>query len=170
MPRTQGVMNMLVVLARTFQKTARVFITLGSLLALVDVGGCKGLPTLEQQELLVRANNLMLEHVTTRAVVNVWGKPPHHHSEFTPFFVMPDRSMIPRSRVDTGEPPKGWESMVDAGEGVFFAYPDRGWLLVFFDELLVYKEELKPEKMQALVNAWAYEDRFKTRLDDTPIP
>ncbi|TKS60099.1 MAG: hypothetical protein EWM72_01611 [Nitrospira sp.] len=170
MPRTQSVMNMLLAPARTFQKTARVFITLGSLLALVDVGGCKGLPTLEQQELLVRANNLMLEHVTTRAVVNVWGKPPHHHSEFTPFFVMPDRSMIPRSRVDTGEPPKGWESMVHAGEGVFFAYPDRGWLLVFLDELLVYKEELKPEKMQALVRDWAYQDRFRTRLDEAPAP
>ena len=148
----------------------RVFCALSFLLGLIGVGGCKELPTLEQQELLVRADNLVLEQITTRAVVNVWGKPPHLHSEFTPFFVMPDRSMIPRSRVALGEAPKGWDAEVHAGEGVFFAYPDRGWLLVFFDEQLVYKEELKPEQMQALVEGWAYEDRFKTRLDETPIP
>jgi len=156
--------------ARSGQKIMRVFIGLSCLLALVDLGGCKGAPTLEQQEMLVRADNLVLEQITTRAVVNVWGEPPHHHSEFTPFFVMSDRSMIPRSRVPTGEAPKGWDSAVHAGEGVFFAYPDRGWLLVFFDEHLVYKEELKPEQMQALVEAWNYEDRFKTRLDDAPVP
>lgn len=138
------------------------------LLALVHVVGCKGMPPLAQQEQMVRANNLVLEKITTRAVVNVWGKPPHHHSEFTHFFVMPDRSMIPRSRVVAGEPPKGWDSMVHAGDGVFFAYPDRGWLLVFLDEQLVYKEELKPEQMQSLVNAWAYEDRFRTRIDGAP--
>lgn len=140
------------------------------LLVFAAVAGCKGMPTLEQQEQLVRANNLVLEHVTTRAVVNVWGKPPHHHSEFTQFFVMPDRSMIPRARVVAGEAPKGWDAGVHAGEGVFFIYPDRGWLLVFFDEHLVYKEELKAEQLQAIVKAWAYEDRFRTRLDGAPAP
>lgn len=136
----------------------------------VEAAGCKGLPTLEEQEQLVRANKLVPERLTTRAVVNVWGKPPHHHSEFTHFFVMPDRSMIPRSRVVAGEAPKGWDAGVHAGEGVFFAYPDRGWLLVFLDEQLVYKEELKAEQFHALVKAWAYEDRFKTRLDGAPAP
>lgn len=140
------------------------------LFALVSVVGCKGMPTLEQQEQLVRANNLVLDQITTRAVVNVWGKPPYHHSEFTYFFVMPDRTMIPRSRVETAEAPKGWDASVHAGEGVFFAYPDQGWLLVFLDEQLVYREALKAEQMQALVKAWAYEGRFKTRLDDVPTP
>jgi hypothetical protein len=59
---------------------------------------------------------------------------------------------------------------VYAGEGVFLAYPERGWLLVFLDDRLVYKEELKTEEMRALVNSWAYEGRFKTRLDGTPVP
>ena len=59
---------------------------------------------------------------------------------------------------------------MDAGEGVYFAYPDRGWLLVFLDDLLVYKEELKAEELQAIAKAWAYEDRFKTRLDEVPRP
>ena len=165
-------MNTLRALTPTLQKSARAVILLCGLVALVDGGGCKGLPTLEQQELLVRANNLVLDQITTRAVVNVWGKPAHHHSEFTQFFVMPDLSMIPRSRVAAGEAPKGWSSYagIHAGEGVFFAYPDRGWLLVFLDEQLVYKEELKAEELRALVKAWAYEDRFKTRLDDTLVP
>jgi hypothetical protein len=143
-------------------------VVLSCLLALAAAGGCKGMPTLEQQEALVRANNLVLEQITTRAVVNVWGEPPHLRSEFTQFFVMPDLSMVPRSRVAAGEAPKGWSSGVHAGEGVYFAYPDRGWLLVFLDEQLVYKEELKQEQMQALIKAWAYEDRFKTRVDDAP--
>jgi hypothetical protein len=129
--------------------------------------GCKGPPTLAQQEAMIRHNNLMLEQISTRAVVNVWGEPPHHRSEFTQFFVMSDLSLIPRTRVPLGEAPKGWTAGVHAGEGVYFAYPDRGWLLVFLDEKLVYKEELKADQMKALVNGWAYEDRFKTRLDGT---
>jgi len=163
-------MNMYFAQVRAFQRVLRVLVPLCSLLALIAAGGCKGAPTLEQQERMVRGNNLVLEHVTTRAVVNVWGKPAHHHSEFTQFFVMPDLSMIPRSRVASGEAPKGWNAGVHAGEGVFFVYPDRGWLLVFLDEQLVYKEELKAEELRALVKAWAYEDRFKTRLDDTLVP
>lgn len=139
-------------------------------LVFASLMACSGMPTIGEQEQLVRANNLVLERITTRAVVNVWGKPPHHHSEFTYFFVMPDRTLIPRSRVVTGEAPKGWDAGVHAGEGVFFAYPDRGWLLVFLDESLVYREELKADQLDAIVKAWAYEDRFKTRLDGMPTP
>ncbi len=168
--KRRGIMEMLFVGAHPCQAAVRTFMALGSLVVLVVVGGCTGLPTLEQQEQLVRANNLMLDHVTTRAVVNVWGEPPYHHSEFTHFYVMPDRSMIPPSREVAGEPPKGWSAGVHAGEGVFFAYPDRGWLLVFLDEQLIYKEELKSEQLQALVEAWAYEDRFRTRFDGVPVP
>jgi hypothetical protein len=143
------------------------WLLLCGLVALAAIPGCRATPTLKEQEQLVRDNKLMLDQVTTRAVVNVWGKPPYHHSEFTHFFVMPDRSLIPSSRVIRGETPKGWDAGVHAGEGVFFAYPDHGWLLVFLDEQLVYREELKPDELQALVKAWAYEDRFKTRLDGT---
>ncbi len=147
-----------------------IYCGLYGLIALVGMGGCSGVPTLNEQEQLVRANNLVLDQITTRAVVNAWGKPPYHHSEFTHFFVMPDRTLVPRVRVAAGEAPKGWDAGVHAGEGVFFAYPDRGWLLVFLDEHLVYREELKAEQLDALVKAWAYEDRFKTRLDGTPAP
>lgn len=143
---------------------------LGGVLALGLIVGCKSLPTLEQQEQLVQANNLVLDQITTRAVVNAWGKPPLYHSEFSHFFVMPDFSVIPRSRVATGEAPRGWKAGVHAGEGVYFAYPDRGWLLVFLDDRLVYKEELKAEELHALAKVWAYEDRFKTGLDEGSRP
>jgi hypothetical protein len=147
------------------------WLALSGLLVAVGITGCQGAPTLQEQEQYVRDKNLLLDRVTTRAVVNVWGKPPHHHTEFTHFFVMPDRSMIPSSRVVHGEVPKGWDAGVNAGEGVFFAYPDRGWLLVFLDEHLVYREELKADELKTIVNAWAYEDRFKTRLDGAgPTP
>ena len=148
-------------------RIARILVVVGGLSTLLT-GGCKGGPTLAQQESMVRQDRLVLEQITTRAVVNVWGEPPHHRSEFTQFFVMADLSLIPRTRVPSGEAPRGWTAGVHAGEGVYFAYPDHGWLLVFLNEKLVYKEKLEDEKMEALVNAWAYEDRFKTRLDGLP--
>src|SRR5215203_2620006 len=76
-------------------------------LVLTGILACSGTPKIGEQEQLVRANKLVIDKITTRAVVNVWGKPAHHHTEFTQFFVMPDRSMIPRSRVASGEVPKG---------------------------------------------------------------
>lgn len=155
---------------RPFQKSLGLMGAWCVLLAFVALAGCKSKLTVEQQERLVRENNLVLEHVTVRAVVNVWGEPPHYRSKFTQFFVMSDLSMIPSSRVPAGETPKGWSAGVYAGEGVYFAYPDRGWLLVFHDDRLVYKEELKAEGMRTLINTWAYEDRFKTRLDGIPAP
>ena len=150
----------------SMRKVLRFF---GFLMLLAFVG-CKGMPTLEEQERLVLADNLVLDQITTKAIVSVWGTPPLYHSEFTHFFVMPDFSVIPQSRVAIGEAPKGWKAGVHAGEGVYFAYPDRGWLLVFLDERLVYKEKLKPEEVDILAKTWSYEDRFKTRLDETFKP
>lgn len=144
---------------------------IGVLLLVTGIAACRGLPSLAEQEQLVREGNLALERVTARAVVSVWGEPPHYQTKFTQFFVMPDFTLIPASRVALGESPRGWEAGVHAGEGVFFLYPDRGWLLVFLDDRLVYKEALKADEMRALVESWAYEDRFKTRLlDGTPMP
>lgn len=157
-------------LTHPFLDALRVACACGVLLALVALASCKSMPTLEQQERLVQENKLVLDQVTVRAVVNVWGEPAHYRSKFTQFFVMSDLSMIPSSRVPAGETPKGWNAGVYAGEGVYFAYPDRGWLLVFHDDRLVYKEELKADGMRTLLNTWAYEDRFKTRLDGAAAP
>lgn len=155
---------------RPFPEALRIACACCFFLVFVALASCKSMPTVEQQERLVRENNLVLDQVTVRAVVNVWGEPPHFRSQFTQFFVMSDLSMIPSSRVASGETPRGWNAGVYAGEGVYFAYPDRGWLLVFHDDRLVYKEELKADSMRTLINTWAYEDRFKTRLDGTSAP
>ena len=128
------------------------------------------MPPLDQQERLIQDRNILPHKITSRAFVNVWGKPPYHHSEFAHFFVMKDGTMIPRSRAPAGEAPVGWESLFDVGEGVFFAYPDHGRLLVFVDEELVYREELTAEQLHQLGKAWQHEDRFKTRLDKASTP
>ena len=153
-----------------FQGVLRIVCAGCVFLAIIPLANCKSMPTLEQQEQLVRDNTLVLDQVTVGAVIKAWGEPSHYRSKFTQFFVMSDFSMIPSSRVPAGETPKGWNAGVYAGEGVYFAYPDRGWLLVFHDDRLVYKEELKPDGMRTLINTWAYEDRFKTQLDGAPTP
>ena len=140
----------------------------GSVLCVLVMIGCQSMPPLGEQERLVQNKQLTVQQISPKAVVNVWGKPVYHHSEFTHFFVMPDKTMIPRSRIAVGEAPDGWEAGVDAGEGVFLGYPEQGWLLVFFDDRLVYREELKSDKVHALGKTWEYEDRFKTRLDGAP--
>ena len=142
-------------------------VMLGLFTLLVTIG-CQELPPLSEQERLVQNRQLTVLQITPKAVVNVWGKPVYHHSEFTQFFVMPDKTMIPRSRVAVGEAPVGWEAGFEAGEGVFLGYPDQGWLLVFFEDRLVYREELKAEEVHTLGKVWQHEERFKTRLDGAP--
>ncbi|MEY4529205.1 MAG: hypothetical protein RL768_2924 [Nitrospirota bacterium] len=136
--------------------------------ALVMIG-CQSLPPLGEQERLVRNKQLTVHQISPKAVVNVWGKPVYHHSAFTQFFVMPDKSMIPRSRVPIGEAPEGWEASFEAGDGVFLGYPEQGWVLVFLDDRLVYREELKADKVHELGKTWQFEDRFKTSLEGAPL-
>lgn len=141
----------------------------GILLGMLLVTGCQSLPPLGEQERLVQKKQFAVQQISPKAVVNVWGKPVYHHSEFTQFFVMPDKRMIPRSRVAIGEAPEGWEASFEAGEGVFLGYPDQGWMFVFLDDQLVYWEELKSDKVHALGKSWEFEDRFKTSLEGTPL-
>ena len=78
----------------------------GSLVCVLAMAGCQSMPPLGEQERLVQNKQLTVQQISPKAVVNVWGKPVYHHSEFTQFFVMPDKSMIPRSRVPIGEAPE----------------------------------------------------------------
>lgn len=131
---------------------------------------CSSLPSMDQQEWLVRENSILVHRLTAPAIVNIWGKPSYHHAEYTQFFVMKDQSMVPRSRVPVGEAPAGWEAGFDVGEGVFFAYPDRGWLLVFVDDELVYREELQADQLHKLGKAWQHETQFKTHIERSAAP
>lgn len=145
-------------------------IGLAGWLGLALLAGCSGMPTLAEQEQQIRDNNLVLRKLEPRAFVRAWGKPTYQHTEFTPFFGMKDGSLVPRSRIPLGEPPKGWEVVFDAGEGLFLAYPDHGWLVVFLDEVFVYREALSSEKLHELGHTWKHEDKFRTKLDTLPAP
>ena len=75
--------------------------------AIGSVLSCSGMPSLEEQERHVRDNQLVLHQLTPRAFVGAWGAPTYQHAEFMQFFGMKDDSLIPRSRLASGEPPRG---------------------------------------------------------------
>ena len=129
------------------------------------VSGCGGMPPLEVQEQYVRNNQLLLHQLTPRAFVGAWGPPTYQHAEFMQFFGMKDDSLIPRSRLASGEPPRGWEVRMEAGDALFLAYPDHGWLVVFLEERLVYSEALTAAHLHALGRGWKHEEKFRSRLE-----
>jgi hypothetical protein len=136
--------------------------------AVIAVGSalsCSGMPSMEEQERHVRDNELVLRKLTPRAFVGAWGAPTYQHTEFMQFFGVKDGSLIPRSRLVSGEPPRGWEAQIEAGDALFLAYPDHGWLVVFFEEQLVYREALTAVQLHALGRDWQHEDKFRTRLE-----
>jgi hypothetical protein len=128
------------------------------------------MPSLSEQERHIRENDLTLHKLSPRAFVGVWGMPAYQRAEFMQFFVMKDESLIPRSRLALGEPPRGWEVGIEAGDGLFLAYPDRGWLVVFFEEKLVYKEALTAAQLHELGHSWRREEKFRSKLEIAPMP
>ncbi len=137
-------------------------------LLLLSCSACSSMPSLAEQERHIRANELMLHKLSPRAFVGAWGMPTYQRAEFMQFFVMKDESLIPRSRLALGEPPRGWEVGIEAGDGLFLAYPDRGWLVVFFEEKLVYKEALTAAQLHVLGRSWQQEEKFRSKLETTP--
>ena len=135
-----------------------------------SVLGCSGMPPLEEQERHVRDNQLVLHQLTPRAFVGAWGVPTYQHAEFMQFFGMKDESLIPRSRLASGEPPRGWEVQMEAGDALFLAYPDHGWLVVFFEERLVYREALTATQLHALGRSWQHEEKFRSRFEVPAAP
>ena len=59
------------------------------------------MPSLEEQERHVRANELVLHQLTPRAFVGAWGAPTYQHTEFMQFFGMKDG--LAYSTVEVGE-------------------------------------------------------------------
>jgi len=131
---------------------------------------CSWMPSLEEQERHVRENELVLHQLTPRAFVGAWGVPTYQHAEFMQFFGMNDGSLIPRSRLASGEPPRGWEVRIEAGDALFLAYPDHGWLVVFFEERLVYREALTSAQLHELGRSWQHEDKFRSRFEVPAAP
>ncbi|HLZ34079.1 MAG TPA: hypothetical protein VKP13_08670 [Nitrospira sp.] len=139
-------------------------------MALVLLPGCSGLPSLAEQEQHIRNNDLVLRKLEPRAFVRAWGEPTYKRVEFMPFFGVKDGSLVPRSRLPLGEAPPDWQAGIDAGDALFLAYPDQGWLVVFLDGVFVYREGLPAEKLHELGRTWEHEDKFRTRLDNQPAP
>ena len=141
-----------------------VVVAIGSLLS------CSWMPSLAEQEGYLRANKLVLNQLTPPAFVRAWGEPAYQHTEFMQFFGMKDDELIPRSRLPSGEPPRGWEVRIEAGDALFLAYPDRGWLVVFFEERLVYREKLTAAQLHELGRSWKHEDKFRSRFEVPAAP
>ncbi|WP_455245777.1 hypothetical protein [Petrachloros mirabilis] len=154
---------------RVLGKSAEKLALSSCLLTLVLFSGCFGMPSLIEQEEYIRANDLVLRKLEPRAFVRVWGEPTYQRMEFMPFFGMKDGTLVPRSRVEIGESPPGWVAGVDAGEALSLIYPEKGWLVVFLDEVLVYREALSADELHELGRSWAHEEKFRTRLDSLPI-
>ena len=132
------------------------------------ISGCSSKPSLVKQEQMIRNNDLELWKLEPRSFVSAWGEPTYQRMEFTPFFGMKDGSLIPRSRLPLGEPPPGWGAAFESGNALYLVYPDHGWLVVFLDESLVYREALSADKLHELGRSWAHEDKFKTKLETSP--
>ena len=131
---------------------------------------CSNLPKLDAQKQLIDRGDLQIQRLTPRAFAETWGNPTYTHQEFTHFFAMDDGSLIPQSRLALGEPPKGWETGLEAGEALFLAYADRGWYLVFYEERLVYREAMPASAIHAIGKGWKYDEQFRTRLEMTSPP
>ena len=54
---------------------------------------------------------------------------------------------------------------MEAGDALFLAYPDRGWLVVFLEERLVYSEAMTAAQLHALGRSWKHEEKFRSRLE-----
>lgn len=141
----------------------------GSSLALVLLlcGACV-LPPLDQQRDQILKGKVTLHRLSLRAFLGAWGPPTYEREEYTQFFVVEDGSYVPGFRVPLGESPKGWSSVAVSGEGRFLGYAERGELLGFLDDRLVYRERMAPADIHAVGEQWKREARFKTRLETPP--
>ena len=121
--------------------------------------------SLYEQKELIQRNDLRLNKLSSEAVLQSWGPPAYEHRELTQFYRLSNGQWVPQFRVPLGEPPKDWDFLfVEAGPGYFLAYPDRGELLGFFGDRLVYREQLKAEQLHAIGTAWQHEALFKSKF------
>ncbi len=128
------------------------------------------LPPVDQQRALVENGDLKIWMIASGAVFDVWGFPTYERREQTQFFQLENGGYVPRFRVPLGETPPGWGSNVLHGQGHFLAYADRGEMLGFYDDRLVYRERLAPEKIHEIGTVWKREDTFKLDLEKQQMP
>lgn len=123
------------------------------------------LPPLEHQKRSIASGEIKLHAISNKAFLETWGQPTYAYSVKTQFFPLANGNYIPGFRVPTGEPPPGWDSTTVLEEALFLAYADRGELLGFIGNRLVYREQLSAEKILAIVKQWKSEDMSRTGLE-----
>ena len=130
--------------------------------------GLYSLPPLEEQKARILSHEIALQTLTIQAFLEAWGKPTYAHSESMQFFPVADGNYIPRFRVPLGEVPPGWDHSIVSEPALFLGYADRGELLGFLEERLVYREQMPAEQIHAIATQWKREELFKTRLEAPP--
>lgn len=156
--------------------TGRLASALAALSVLVIFGACtllksiQPLPPLADQKARIMNGEFPRWELTSRAFIEEWGKPTYEHREVMQFFPVEDGDYVPRFRVPLGEPPRGWDSTVVMGEGHFLGYAERGELLGFLDDRLVYRERMSPEQIHAVGKVWQRESLFKAGPAVLPVP
>ena len=136
---------------------------LGVWLIAVALTGC--LLDLEEQKRHIRANDLPLKRLTPQAFLDVWGAPTYQYESDAQFYPVADGQYVPSFRVPAGEVPRNWNASIVSGTGRFLAYPDRGELLGFLANRLVYRERLPAAQLHSLGATWAREDKLRTSIE-----
>ena len=128
------------------------------------------LPSLNEQKARIHRDEIRLHTLTSAAFLDTWGLPTYEQQEQMQFFPVESGNFIPLFRIPPGELPPGWDSTVVSGEARFLAYADRGELLGFLEDRLVYREQMPTEKIHAIGKLWKKEALFKTRVEKEPLP
>ncbi len=136
-------------------------------LLLLTPAACARL-SLDEQMTSIQQGHLPLHALTVEAFLRTWGKPTYVHREHTQFFPVKNGNYVPRFRAPLGEPPPGWDATIVSEPGLFLAYPDRGELLGFIENRLVYREQLTSAQIVEVGKTWEHEALFKTRLETDP--
>lgn len=132
--------------------------------------GWVSIPGLEEQKARIRSSDIVFQQLTSQAFLETWGKPSYEHREVTQFFPVRSGAWVPRFRVPLGEPPEGWLSSVQTGPGHFMLYADRGELLGFLGDRLVYREQVAADQVKAIKKLWDREALFRSSLELPPPP
>jgi hypothetical protein len=146
-----------------------------AVLALLTLVQCRAvglmLPPLDEQKAHIREGQIQVRMLSPQAFVETWGEPTYAHQEDMQFYPVENGNYVPRFRVPVGEWPRGWDSTIVSEEARFLAYADRGELLGFVNDRLVYRERMSTEQIHAVGKMWQRESLFKTRLEtDRPSP
>jgi hypothetical protein len=122
-------------------------------------------PSLEEQKTQLRNGRVRIFYLTDEAVLDVWGPPTYRHHEYARFFTVDSGMYVPFFRVPLGEAPPGWDNGVVHGEADFLAYAERGELLGFLGDRLVYREQLPASGIHAVGKMWEKDALTRTDLE-----